>query len=56
MQARLQAESRRQRVECNGYFNSQWIAAIDNTGKKLVLHNFDSVQLVKRTSGDERID
>jgi hypothetical protein len=29
----------------SGYFSSNWIAAIDNKGKKLVLHNTTSTRV-----------
>lgn len=33
----------RKLIECNGYFNSNWLAAIDDDGKFLVLHDMGSV-------------
>ena len=36
-------ERRRTEVMGGGLFNSQWIAAIDNTGEAVVLHHRDHV-------------
>jgi hypothetical protein len=33
-----QADNRKKRVLCNGYFSSPWVAAIDNKGTTVVLH------------------
>jgi len=33
------AEDNRKQVECHGFFNSNWLAAIDDEGKYLVLHD-----------------
>jgi hypothetical protein len=53
---RLLDENKRKRVECNSFYNSPWIATIDNNGNLLVLHHVDSVKLVPRTSADDKAD
>ena len=51
MSAEMREEQRKQREkECfgSGFTNTEWLAAIDNTGQTLVLHTAESVKIIRK--------